>query len=133
MRPPTAGWVPQAHGSLAILRFDDVRSSPDPKALLEFLQSAFEAGASLAGWDQADTATQWCPVPPTGSPADLHDETLLRLALLGGLVELGWNKALDAVTSPNPKVCAQERVDLDWWIAQARFALDAGRLEHGDP
>jgi hypothetical protein len=21
------------------------------------------AGASLAGWDLADTATQWCPVP----------------------------------------------------------------------
>jgi hypothetical protein len=64
LRPQTAEWVTQANGSLAILRYEDVRSSLDPKAaLLEFLQSAFEAGASLAGWDLADTATQWCPVP----------------------------------------------------------------------
>jgi hypothetical protein len=64
LRPETADWLAQANGSLAILRYEDVRSSRDPKAaLLEFLQSAFEAGASLAGWDLADTATQWCPVP----------------------------------------------------------------------
>jgi hypothetical protein len=78
LRPASAEWLEQAHGSLAILRYDDVRSSPDPKAvLLAFLQSAFEAGASLAGWDLADTATQWCPVP-TGRLAQLsaatHDE-----------------------------------------------------------
>jgi hypothetical protein len=47
-----------------MLRYDDVRSAANPKAfLLEFLQSAYEAGASLAGWDLADTATQWCPAP----------------------------------------------------------------------
>ena len=40
------------------------RGSPDPRAaLLDFLQSAFEAGASLAGWDLADTAMRWCPIP----------------------------------------------------------------------
>jgi Family of unknown function (DUF5996) len=62
--PPQAGWATQPNGSLAILRYDDVRSAPDPKStLLEFLQTAYEAGASLAGWDLADTATQWCPVP----------------------------------------------------------------------
>jgi hypothetical protein len=62
--PPEAAWAPQPNGSLAILRYDDVRSAPDPKsALLEFLQSAYEAGSSLAGWDLADTATQWCPIP----------------------------------------------------------------------
>ncbi len=64
LRPQTAAWHTQANGSLAILRYDDVTSSHNPKAaLLEFLQSAFEAGASLAGWDLADTATPWCPVP----------------------------------------------------------------------
>ena len=64
LRPAEASWAAQANGSLAILRYDDVRSAPDPKAtLLDFLQSAYEAGASLAGWDLADTATQWCPVP----------------------------------------------------------------------
>jgi hypothetical protein len=64
LRPETAEWVTQANGSLAIFRYEDARNSPDPKAaLLEFLQSAFEAGGSLAGWDLADTATPWCPVP----------------------------------------------------------------------
>ena len=64
LRPQTAEWLAQANGYLAILRYEDVRSSHEPKAVvLEFLQSAFEAGASLAGWDLADTATQWCPIP----------------------------------------------------------------------
>jgi len=63
--PPQAAWAAQANGSLAILRYDDVRAAAEPKAvLLEFLQSAYEAGASLAGWDLVDTTTQWCPIPP---------------------------------------------------------------------
>jgi Family of unknown function (DUF5996) len=62
LRPEQAEWAPQANGSLAVLRYDDVRHASDPKTtLLEFLQSAYEAGASLAGWDIADTATQWDP------------------------------------------------------------------------
>jgi hypothetical protein len=37
-----------------ILRYDDVRRSPDPdKSLLEFMQSTYEAGATLAKWDRA--------------------------------------------------------------------------------
>ena len=72
LRPAAAEWSPPANGSLAILRYDDVRAADDPRsALLAFLQSAFEAGASLAGWDLVDTATQWCPVP---------SERLTRLA-----------------------------------------------------
>src|SRR5947207_5163433 len=64
LRPATATWVAQGNGSLAILPYDDVRNAADPRAtLLEFLQSAYEAGASLAGWDLADNATQWCPIP----------------------------------------------------------------------
>ena len=66
LRPAAAEWTPQASGSsLAILRYDDVRAAHDPRStLLDFLQSAFEAGASLAGWDLLETATRWCPVPP---------------------------------------------------------------------
>ena len=34
--------------------YDDVRRLEDPKAaLLEFLQSTYEAGADLAEWDRA--------------------------------------------------------------------------------
>jgi hypothetical protein len=64
LRPEAATWAAQTNSSLAILPYDVVQSAADPRStLLEFLQSAFEAGASLAGWDLADTATQWCPVP----------------------------------------------------------------------
>ncbi len=64
LRPATARWLEQPSGSLALLAYDDVRTAADAEAtLLEFLQAAFEAGASLAGWDLLDTATSWCPVP----------------------------------------------------------------------
>jgi hypothetical protein len=64
LRPAQAEWTPLGQGHLAILRYEDVRSAANPKATLQdFLQGAFEAGASLAGWDLVDTATGWCPVP----------------------------------------------------------------------
>jgi hypothetical protein len=53
-----------------------------------------------------------------------HDEDALRLALLGGLVQLGWDKALHATEHPDPAVRAWERADLDWWTARARDALE---------
>jgi hypothetical protein len=38
-----------------LLMYDDVRQSADPeKALLEFLQSTYEAGANLGGWPRAE-------------------------------------------------------------------------------
>jgi hypothetical protein len=63
LRPASAAWVEQPGGSLAVLPYDDVRAAGDPRAaLLDFLQSAYEAGASLGGWDMAGTATPWCPM-----------------------------------------------------------------------
>ena len=53
-----------------------------------------------------------------------HDEEALRLALLGGLVQLGWDKALHATEHPDPAVRAWERADLDWWTARARHVLE---------
>ena len=53
-----------------------------------------------------------------------HDEDALRLALLGGLVHLGWDKALHATGHPDPAVRAWERADLAWWTARARDALE---------
>ncbi|WP_433698825.1 DUF5996 family protein [Nocardiopsis sp. CA-288880] len=50
--PPSAEWVSSGHGHLALLRYADARKSPDPRAtVLEFLESAYRAGAGLAGWD----------------------------------------------------------------------------------
>jgi hypothetical protein len=57
-----------------------------------------------------------------------YDETAMRLALLLGLVWLGWNKALDTVEHPDPVTRARERDDLDWWVAQARTTLESGVL-----
>ena len=56
---------------------------------------------------------------------DHHDEAALRLALLGGLVQLGWDKALQATEDPDPERRAWETDDLAWWFRQARLALDA--------
>jgi hypothetical protein len=53
-----------------------------------------------------------------------HDEDALRLALLGGLVQLGWDKALHATAHPDPAVRARERADLAWWTARAEEALE---------
>ncbi len=52
IRPASAFYSPQMHEFF--LMYDDVRQSPSPKAaLLEFLQSTYEAGASLGKWDRA--------------------------------------------------------------------------------
>lgn len=60
-----------------------------------------------------------------------YDETAMRLALLAGLVWLGWNKALDAAEHPDPVLREREARDLAWWVAQGRTTLDAGLLPTG--
>jgi len=52
VRPEAAGWN-AALGEF-ILKYDDVRGASDSDAaLMEFLQSTYEAAARLAGWDRA--------------------------------------------------------------------------------
>ena len=47
---------------LWILPYDAVRAAPDPDAaLLDFLQSTYEAGANLGGWDRAALERQQAP------------------------------------------------------------------------
>lgn len=54
LRPRSASWQARAGSSMAILPYDAVRTAADPRAeLLEFLQSAYEAGAESAAWDRA--------------------------------------------------------------------------------
>ena len=55
-----------------------------------------------------------------------YDDDAMSLALLSGLLWLGWNKALDAHTHPEPSVRIRERADLDWWVRRSRKALEAG-------
>jgi Family of unknown function (DUF5996) len=50
LRPDGAFWAPE--GGTALVMYDDLRKSESPKAaLLEFLESAYQAGARTAGWD----------------------------------------------------------------------------------
>ena len=52
LRPEQAFY--SADMSEYLLLYDDVRNAPDPDAaLMEFLQSTYEAGADLAKWDRA--------------------------------------------------------------------------------
>jgi hypothetical protein len=52
LTPGAAQWVAQPNSHLAVLRYDDARAEPDPRAaVLAFYDSAYEAGARLAGWD----------------------------------------------------------------------------------
>ena len=59
-----ASWIEYGSGSLAVLPYEAVRSARDPRTtLLAFCQSAYEAGARLAGWDTAHFESSWCPTP----------------------------------------------------------------------
>jgi hypothetical protein len=64
LAPPEAIWADQGAGSLARLPYEVVRSASDPRStLLEFLESAYRAGAGAAGWDTAALTSSWCPTP----------------------------------------------------------------------
>ena len=47
---------------LAVLPYETVRAAHNPrKALLAFLESAYEGAAGLAGWDLTALESAWCP------------------------------------------------------------------------
>jgi hypothetical protein len=52
LRPAAARWVGEDGGRNAYLAYDEVRKADDPeRAVLDFYQSVYEAGAERAGWD----------------------------------------------------------------------------------
>lgn len=51
------------------------------------------------------------------------DEAALRLALIGGLVQLGWAKARGA-TADDEKTRQRELAGLAWWTAEVRRSLE---------
>ena len=65
LEPEAASWEqPFGSGHFALLAYDDVRTSPDAsETLLAFLESAYQAGATLAGWDRDALRSAWCPTP----------------------------------------------------------------------
>ena len=57
VRPNKAFYSSQLHEFL--LMYDDVRSAESPRdTLLDFLQSTYEAGATLAKWDRPALESQ---------------------------------------------------------------------------
>jgi hypothetical protein len=73
LQPAAARWVDQGGSHLAVLPYDDVRGQADPKALvIEFYESAYQAGARRAGWD-ADRLS--CPGGVTDPVIDSPSST----------------------------------------------------------
>ena len=55
LSPAAAKWADSNGAHLALLMYEDARNSADPHgAVLEFLESAYHAGAKLANWDVGD-------------------------------------------------------------------------------
>ena len=63
LRPGAASWQqPYGQSHFALLPYEAVRTADDPReTLLDFLQSAYDAGATLAGWDRDALRSTWCP------------------------------------------------------------------------
>ena len=52
LQPTTATWKNNNGSPMALVMYDDLRKEEDPrKGLLDFLESAYISGASLAGWN----------------------------------------------------------------------------------
>jgi hypothetical protein len=52
LRPEGAAWGPAGNGHMGTVPYERIRTSADPQtSLLEFLHSAYDAGAGAAGWD----------------------------------------------------------------------------------
>ena len=67
LSPRAARWVPRNGSHLAVLGYEDARAGVDPRAtVLDFYESAYLAGARLAGWDIGRLA----------SPGGITDPTL---------------------------------------------------------
>jgi hypothetical protein len=63
LRPEAARWrQPYGQTYFAFLPYETVRTADDPReTLLGFLQSAYDAGSTLAGWDRESLRSSWSP------------------------------------------------------------------------
>ncbi|CAA9422391.1 MAG: Ava_C0101 and related proteins [uncultured Rubrobacteraceae bacterium] len=69
LRPEAASWLPE--GGTALLTYEQVRNSASPtKTLLEFMESAYQAGAKSAGWSVKTLQTH----PPDREAAKLEKD-----------------------------------------------------------
>ena len=100
-------------------RADGGRPAP---ALLEFLESAYEAAADAAGWDRAALMSSWCPIPADDRPpaADARRrDPRLAVAMIDGTIV---NVALPAIERDLGGGLASQQ-----WVANA-YLLALGPL-----
>ena len=58
LRPAAASWVDSNGSPMAFLKYEDVKASEDPRqSVLDFLESAYQAGANLADWNVKELTT----------------------------------------------------------------------------
>jgi hypothetical protein len=116
------------HGDLKIANLgltDDRVVMLDWGSWTGFAPPAVELAWYIAvNWSRIDASREEIVEDFRAQAAERFDETALRLALVGGLVQLGWNKALDATTHADEALRARERADLDWWVARAREGFE---------
>ena len=125
------GPVTLCHGDLATV---NMAFEGDDLVLLDWAMSSAAPGALDVARFLAGCASVVSPsreelleaYRTAAGPA--ADERSIRLALLSGLVWLGWNKALDAAEHPDPAIRAREEADLAWWVRAARTTLESGEL-----
>jgi aminoglycoside phosphotransferase (APT) family kinase protein len=94
-------------------------AGPSPLDLITFSLSAM-SNVAMDRHRLLDAARAAC--------RDLADDHTFSVCEFWALMELGWNKAPDAVDHPDPAKRATERADLDFWVTRARHALDRGRV-----
>ncbi len=64
LEPGAGRWTAADGGHLAVLSYEEVRTSEDPqRELLGFLESAYQAGAVSANWPVDRFRSNWCPSP----------------------------------------------------------------------
>lgn len=130
-RALAAGPVTLAHGDLATV---NMARDGDTLVLLDWALATAAPGALDVAWLLAGCSSVMEPSREhvlgtyAGLAGPAYDYTSMRLALLAGLMWLGWNKALDAAEHPNPALRERERRDLEWWVREARETLDSGVL-----
>lgn len=117
------------HGDLATV---NMAIEPDTLTLLDWAMPSVVPGAVdiarfVAGCSSVvDLSREEVIASYRAACRTSYDEQAMRLALLTGLVWLGWNKAMDAREHPDPATRAREGEDLQWWLARAREAFDEG-------
>lgn len=58
LQPEQAEWIDSNGSPMALYKYNDLRQADNPRqVLLDFMESAYQAGAKLAGWDMEELRT----------------------------------------------------------------------------